>query len=116
MATATTVVSVSSLHEQAKQVASRRLAAAAAVKQQQRLVYLNSLMPKQTQLWQTVVALIDKKQTKAYEQAVAILIDLFELAKIQHQTAEFKMKTNDLLARYSNRSALKAKLKAAQLL
>lgn len=64
----------------------------------------------------TVVALIDKKQTKAYKQAVAILIDLFELAKIQNQTAEFKVKTNDLLARYSNRSALKAKFKASQLL
>jgi hypothetical protein len=116
VATATTVVSVSRLLEQAKQAASRRLAAAAAVKQQQRLAYLNSLMPKQTQLWRTVVALIDKKQTKAYEQAVAILIDLFELAKIQNQTAEFKVKTNDLLARYANRSALKAKFKAAQLL
>ncbi len=109
VAIATTVVSVSSLHEQVKQAASRRLAAAATVKQQQRLAYLNSLMPKQTPLWRTVVALIDKKQTKAYEQAVAILIDLFE-------PAEFKVKTNDLLARYANRSALKAKFKAAQLL
>ena len=40
---------------------------------------------------------------------VEILMDLSELA-------EFKIKTNELLARYSSRSALKTKLKSAQLL
>ena len=60
--------------------------------------------------------LIEKKKTKAYDQAVEILIDLSELAEIQDQTAEFKIKTNELLARYSSLSALKTKLKSAQLL
>lgn len=109
-------ITVSALLKQAEQIKSQRVAAIAEAKQQQRLAYLTSLIPKQTQLWQTVVELIEQKQAKPYDQAIMILVDLSELAQVQHQSAEFKVKTNELLARYSNRSALKSRLKSAQLL
>ena len=109
-------VTVSSLLKQAEQIKSQRLAAIAEAKQQERLAHLTSLIPKQTQLWQTVVELIEQKQAKPYDQAIMILVDLSDLAQMQHQSAEFKVKTNELLARYSNRSALKSRFKSAQLL
>ncbi|MEM5549145.1 hypothetical protein WNY63_00155 [Pseudoalteromonas neustonica] len=110
------LVTVSTLLKQAEQIKSQRLAAIAEAKQQERLAYLTSLIPKQTQLWQTVLELIEQKQAKPYDQAIMILVDLSELAQMQHHSAEFKVKTNELLARYSNRSALKSRFKSAQLL
>lgn len=109
-------VTVSSLLKQAEQIKSQRVAAIAEAKQQERLAYLTSLIPKKTQLWQTVLELIEQKQAKPYDQAIMILVDLSELAQMQHHSAEFKVKTNELLARYSNRSALKSRFKSAQLL
>ena len=72
---------------------------------------LEALAPKEVQTWERVMALIDLKQTKSYEEAVALLIDLRDLAKHQERLPEFTQRLQKIKSDFSNRPALLARLR-----
>jgi hypothetical protein len=73
---------------------------------------LEALAPKEVQTWERVMELIALKQTKSYEEAVALLIDLRDLAESQERLPEFIQRLQKLKSDFSNRSALMARLRA----
>ena len=73
------------------------------------------LAQREMQVWDEVRCLIEKSQSKAYDQAVALLVKLKDLANFQNQTPAFQQRLNGIYEQYSNRSGLKRRLQAAGL-
>jgi len=65
--------------------------------------------------WREVHALIEKKNASAYKEAVALLVRLRDLAAYQARLADFQTRLADLMAKYSQRPALRERLLAARL-
>lgn len=95
---------------------SERQAKATAAAQAKRRKYLESLKPQQTQIWETINALIARKQAQPYDQAVQHLIDLRDLAKLEGDSAIFQSRIRQMQADYSNRSGLLRRMREAKLL
>lgn len=73
-------------------------------------------MPKQAALWKEVTRLIDQKTTRGYGEAVLILVDLKDVAIAQEELVNFRSRVQGLQAQYSGRSALKKRMRDANLL
>jgi hypothetical protein len=71
-----------------------------------RIQELEALAPREAQLWQQVVELIELKQAKPYDEATAILKDLRDLAEHQGRSPEFIQRFEQLKSDYQNRPAL----------
>lgn len=67
---------------------------------------LEALAPHEAETWEKVVALIQLKQAKPYDEATALLIDLRDLAEYQGRSPEFTRRFEKLKADYQNRPAL----------
>lgn len=91
---------------QAKRVAKAR---AAHLKKMERLA------AQEGQLWQEIIDLIQQKKGKAYDQAVAHLKDLRELARHQNEEAAFQARLNSIYRDYRSLSALRRRLGNAKL-
>ena len=77
---------------------------------------LEVLEKKKDKVWQQVFEAIALKQAKPYDQAVANLIDLRDLAQYQGKLEEFQASINQIQKDYSKRPGLISRLKKAGLL
>jgi ribosomal protein S15P/S13E len=84
--------------------------------QQEKIRKLSVLAKKSKQVWLEVYELLEFKQAKTYDQAVAHLIDLRDLAEYQGKVEEFKTHIKQMQKDYSNRTGLISRLKKVGLL
>ena len=75
-----------------------------------RIEELQALAKREAQVWQQVESLIQKAQSKPYDEAVKLLVKLRDLAEYQNQLAVFQERLNRIYEQYSNRSGLKRRL------
>jgi hypothetical protein len=73
--------------------------------------YLKDLIPKVDQIWREVDRLIECKQPKYYDEAVAHLVDLRDLAESQGSLSIFQECVQSLQQKYSSRPALISRLR-----
>ena len=92
-----------------------RQKAAAAAKEVQRRARLAALVAQGDSAWQDVETLIEKQTSEGYKQAVALLLQLGELAREQQQDRIFASRVEAIRARYRRRSGLMRLLEQAQL-
>lgn len=84
--------------------------------EQARLKRLEQFAATQESVWANIMALIETKQSKAYDEATKLLGDLQELAAHQGKRAEFDTRVQAIAAQYRNRPGLLSRLKDARLL
>ena len=106
----------SELRDLAKTRRSERQEKEKAAAKAERHRYLESLKPQRSQIWETVEALIARKQAKPYEQAIQHLVDLRDLAALEGNLAAFRSRIRQMQADYSNRSGLLKRMRKAKLL
>ena len=75
-----------------------------------RIQELKALAKREAQVWQQVESLIQKAQSKPYDEAVQLLVKLRDLAEYQNQFPAFQQRLNQIYEQYSNRSGLKRRL------
>jgi hypothetical protein len=98
--------------EQQRQEDERRQAEAA---EKRRIEGLELLAKRETQIWPAVEVLIQRGQSKAYDDAVAQLLQLRELADYQHTQAEFRKRVQQLASQYRSRYSFVERLQKAGL-
>lgn len=98
--------------EQEREREEKRLAEEAEAK---RIQELETLAKQEDKIWQDVNALIEKKQTKAYDEAVQILLKLQELAVYKEQESVFQDRLNQIYEQYRRRPGLLSRLRDADL-
>ena len=67
------------------------------------------------QAWRDVQALIEEKKARPYDEAVALLVQLRDLAVFQDRLPEFETRLAALQAHYANRPAFQERLRKASL-
>jgi hypothetical protein len=77
---------------------------------------LRKLKDKEPQVWEEIFTLIEKKQSKAYDEATKLLVELRELANYLGEPDKFKDRVNTIFEKYHNRPGLKSRLQQADLL
>ncbi len=87
-----------------------------AISEAKRRRYLESLKPRQAQIWETIKVLIARKQSQPYEQAIQHLIDLRDLAELEGNSAVFQSRVRQIQEDYSNLSGLLRRMREAKLL
>lgn len=92
--------------EEGKKAEKRQQQEAAA----KRIQELQVLAKREAQVWQEVESLIQKAQSKPYDEAVQLLVKLRDLAEYQNQFPAFQQRLNQIYEQYSNRSGLKRRL------
>ena len=107
---------LSDLLESAAQRARQRDKRAMRQQEKARLRKLETVAQQESQLWTQVIALIAQKQTKAYDQAVAILKDLGELAEHHQRLEAFAAQVHQFQQQHSSLSGLRWRLQMAGLL
>ena len=75
-----------------------------------RIEELQTLAKREAQVWQQVESLIQKAQSKSYDEAVKLLVKLRDLAEYQNGLPVFQECLNQIYEQYSNRSGLKRRL------
>ncbi|MCA2723424.1 MAG: hypothetical protein IM333_13005 [Microcystis sp. M048S1] len=75
-----------------------------------RIEELQTLAKREAQVWQQVESLIQKAQSKSYDEAVKLLVKLRDLAEYQNGLPVFQERLNRIYEQYSNRSGLKRRL------
>jgi hypothetical protein len=78
--------------------------------------HLKTIAQKEGQLWTEVLHLIGEKKTNAYDQAIAILKDLRNLAEYEKRLSEFQAKMSGIQAQYPRLTALLRRLDEARLI
>jgi hypothetical protein len=81
-----------------------------------RAKYLKTIAPRADEIWQEAMDLIELKQAKPYEAAVAMLVDLRDLAASQGNLTAFEVRISSLKKQFSSRSGLMTRIQAARLL
>lgn len=105
-----TLQALATQHEQRREQRQREAAERARIKR------LNALAEREPEAWQQVVALIERKQGTPYDEAVALLVELRELAVHRNQSARFAQQFNELMAKYQSRSSLLDRMREVGLL
>ena len=82
---------------------------------EKQLAKLKKIDNKKNDLWEQVFSLISQKKTKAYDEAVQILILLKELAIYKNDLAAFKTKVEQIKKQYNKLSGLKSRIEYAGL-
>jgi len=85
------------------------------VAEAKRIKALETLAPREAQVWDEVDNLLIKAQSNSYDQAVALLIQLKELAQYKGDSLTFKERLNTIRKIYSRRTGLLERLKKAGL-
>ncbi|GAA6615834.1 hypothetical protein [Scytonema sp. NUACC26] len=86
------------------------------VARQERVQKLEALAKRKDRVWEQVFELIALKQTKPYDQAVAYLIELRDLAEYQGNLEEFQASIQQIQRDYSKRPGLISRLQRVGLL
>jgi hypothetical protein len=97
------------------QIAAARQQAAAAAKEAKRRAQMAALATRGEAAWQEVDAFILQKTNDGYKLAVALLLELRELAREQKQERTFASRVAEIRSRYSRRSGLLRELNQAHL-
>ncbi|TLD41015.1 MAG: hypothetical protein JETT_2703 [Candidatus Jettenia ecosi] len=77
---------------------------------------LEELGGKENEIWQQVESLIEEKKSKSYDSALALLKDMRELAEYRGKLEEFKERIAEIQQTYSNRPALRDRIRHAKLI
>ena len=77
---------------------------------------LESLAGKENELWATIDRLIATKQPRRYDEAVSLLQDLHDLAKLQGTGPDFKFRIGALQRENSGKSTLMERFRKAKFL
>ena len=83
--------------------------------EKKRIQALQALASREAETWRQVHALIEQKKARSYDEAVALLVKLNDLAIYQDRLPEFREKLDGLRAQYTRRPALQARLQRAGL-
>jgi len=100
----------------AEQIRQRRKAKAREEAELARLRKLEALAQREPAAWARVKQLIDRKQAQPYDEAVALLVELRDLAIHRGEPARFQQQIDAIQAEYSNRPALLERLRKAGLI
>lgn len=73
--------------------------------------YLDQYVKKIPQTWDKIFALIGRKQTKTYEEAISIMIDLRDVAKRDNWEDEFQEKIDSIYQQYPTLRGLHSRMK-----
>jgi hypothetical protein len=90
-------------------------AKAAAEAKTRHLKKMKDLAAREDPLWQETITLIEQKSSRAYDQAVAHLNDLRDLARHQNEEPAFQARLNAIYRDYRRLSALTRRLRSAGL-
>ena len=80
-----------------------------------RIKDLQDFAPCAAQAWRDVQTLIEEKKARPYDEAVALLVKLRDLAVFQGRLPEFQTRLAALQAQYANRPALQERFRKARL-
>ena len=105
----------SKLAETAKRFVQEEQRRVQAEAERKRIQELEELSKRVEPTWTWVEKLIEQKQSKAYDQAVALLVNLRDLAVYQKRLPEFESRLIPLVNRYTSRRALIERLRNAGL-
>jgi hypothetical protein len=67
---------------------------------------LQALAPRQTQIWEEINILIEKSQSKTYDRAVELLVNLRDLAAEENKFEPFQTRLDLIYDNYGNRHSL----------
>jgi len=98
--------------ERLRQAEDRRQKAEAEAR---RIKDLQDFAPRAAQAWRDVQALIEEKKARPYDEAVALLVKLRDLAVFQDRLPEFQARLAALQAQYAGRPAFQERLRKAGL-
>jgi hypothetical protein len=104
--------------ERTRRIETERIAEAARQKEKaaaERARYLDQLAKREAAVWDDVLACIQKRQPKEYDQAVRLLIDLRDLATRQKHEATFQAKVENLRVKHGAKVSFLQRLKRANL-
>jgi hypothetical protein len=94
--------------ERLRQAAERRQQAEAEAR---RIKDLQEFALHSAQAWRDVQALIEEKKARPYDEAVALLVRLRDVAVFQDRLAEFEARLSSLQAQYAGRPAFQERLR-----
>lgn len=80
-----------------------------------RQAHLTAIAPQKAALWRRVLKCLDQKKGYAYDEAVTLLVDLWDLAQFEQQELDFRGKMNHLRQAYGRSQALLRRFQAAKL-
>jgi len=80
-----------------------------------RIKDLQDFAPRAAQAWRDIQALIEEKKARPYDDAVALLVKLRDLAVFQDRLAEFEARLSSLQTQYAGRPAFQERLRKAGL-
>lgn len=103
---------LSELEATARDVKQEREQKAQEAAQRKRIKHLETLAPREAEIWKKVVELIETKQSKPYDEATALLKDLRDLAELQGRSPEFARRFERLKLNYQNRPALMTRFRS----
>jgi hypothetical protein len=83
---------------------------------QAKIQKLEALAKRKDKVWEQIFELLKLKQSKPYDQAVAHLVDLRDLAEYQGKLEEFQTSIKQMQIDYSSRPGLISRLQKARLL
>ncbi len=107
---------VSELFAAANEITTQRQKRQSQEAEQARIRRLNELSKQEPELWEEVFGLIEKKQSKSYDEAVKLLLELRELAEYKSEWEKFRTRIEQIYEQYDNRPGLKTRLRQAGLL
>lgn len=81
-----------------------------------RLRRLEELATREPAVWSHVMGLIEQKQTKAYDEAVARLVELRDLADHRGRRTDYDRRLEELRSSFGSRTALIQRLRRARLI
>jgi hypothetical protein len=84
--------------------------------ERERIAALQNLSKRKKETWASITSLIEEKKPKSYTQAVALLVQLRDLAQYEGELEVFQQQVNAIAGRYASRPALKERLYAAGLI
>lgn len=108
--------SVGELFAAAEALAEQRRRKRAAKAEARRIAALEALTERKEETWRQVDALIQESKAKAYDEAVALLKQLQELAEYQAQRPAFEKRLAALCEQYSRRHSLMRRLRQVGLI
>jgi hypothetical protein len=104
--------------ERTRRIEAERITEAARQKANEvaaRARYLDQLAKREPAVWNDVLANIQKRQPKGYDQAIQLLIDLRDLAIRQQHEAVFQTKIEDLRVKHASKVSFLQRMKRANL-
>ncbi|MCT4645649.1 MAG: hypothetical protein N4A74_11740 [Carboxylicivirga sp.] len=98
------------IHEQIEEFKVQRQQEESEKKEKEKLAELKKTEAEQSSLWIRVDRYIAEKNSRAYDEAVTILVQLKKLAKYKNQLNEFYERTHSIHKKYSRLSGLKSRM------